>query len=229
MLIDTPRRLHLGIIDPSGSLGRRFGSLGAGIEGGYLVKIEGSEGTEIIAEREYIEDALEKMDKRYLAGFDFLIKVERRVERHVGLGSTTQLKLAVGLGVARLKKIDAEIAVSGEVANGGFGQARNVIVYLDFGNRTEEFFIGTISPSDSDSFSIPATGSERNVRITVEWINDLGEIHKISKTYQLTQRSFDFGQRESSIFSSLNMAILAILAVAAVAGILFYRRRRGRR
>ncbi|TDA25325.1 MAG: hypothetical protein DSO01_07835 [Archaeoglobi archaeon] len=122
-----------------------------------------------------------------------------------------------------------EITVSGEVANGGFGQARNVIVYLDFGNRTEEFFIGTISPSDSDSFSIPATGSERNVRITVEWINDLGEIHKISKTYQLTQRSFDFGQRESSIFSSLNIAILAILAVAAVAGILFYRRRRGRR
>lgn len=51
MLIDTPRRLHLGIIDPSGSLGRRFGSLGAGIEGGYLVRIEESEGTEIIAER----------------------------------------------------------------------------------------------------------------------------------------------------------------------------------
>jgi hypothetical protein len=122
-----------------------------------------------------------------------------------------------------------EITVSGEVANGGFGQARNVIVYLDFGNRTEEFFIGTISPSDSDSFSIPATGSERSVRVTVEWINDLGEIHRISKTYQLAQRSFEFGQRESSIFSPLNMAILAIFAAAVVVGILFYRRKRGRR
>jgi len=112
MLIDTPRRLHLGIIDPSGSLGRRFGSLGAGIEGGYLVRIEESEGTKIIADREDkedIEDALEKMDKSYSTGFDFLIKVERKIERHVGLGSTTQLKLAVGLGIARLKKIDAEI------------------------------------------------------------------------------------------------------------------------
>ncbi len=112
MLIETPRRLHLGIIDPSGSLGRKFGSLGAGIEGGYLVKIEESDGTKIFADREDredIEDALEKMDCRYSTGFDFLIKVERRIERHIGLGSTTQLKLAVGYGVARLRKIDAEI------------------------------------------------------------------------------------------------------------------------
>jgi len=64
------------------------------------------------------------------------------------------------------------------------------------------------------------------VRVTVEWINDLGEIHRISKTYQLAQRSFEFGQRESSIFSPLNMAILAIFAAAAVVGILFYRKKR---
>jgi len=132
MLIDTPRRLHLGIIDPSGSLGRRFGSLGAGIEGGYLVRIEESEGTEIIAEREDredIEDALEKMDKRYSTGFDFLIKVERKIERHVGLGSTTQLKLAVGLGVARLKKIDAEIEEISKALGRGKNSAASTYVF----------------------------------------------------------------------------------------------------
>ncbi len=119
-----------------------------------------------------------------------------------------------------------EITVSGEVVNRGFGQARSVIVYLDFGNKTEEFFIGTISPSDSDSFSIPATGVERNVRVIVEWTNELGEIHRISKTYQLSQRSFEFVQRETSILSSLNTAIFAILVAAAVAAILIYRRKK---
>lgn len=121
-----------------------------------------------------------------------------------------------------------EITVSGEVANRDFGQARNVIVYLDFGKKTEEFFIGTISPSDSDSFSIPATGNERNVRVAVEWTNELGEIH-ISKTYQLSQRSFEFSQKESPAFTSLNMAIIAICVAAFIAGIIFYRKRRGRR
>lgn len=132
MLIDTPKRLHLGIIDPSGTLGRRFGSLGAGIEGGYLLRIEESDRQKIIAQNKEdtrdIKDALERMDRRFGTGFDFYIKVERNIERHIGLGSTTQLKLAVGLGISKLKKIDAEIEEISKIL--GRGKNSGVSTYV---------------------------------------------------------------------------------------------------
>ncbi len=132
MLIDTPKRLHLGIIDPSGSLGRRFGSIGVGIEYGYLLRLEKSDTPEIIAKNEEdkkdIKDAMERMDKKFETGFDYHIKVERGIERHIGLGSTTQLKLAVGFGIAKLKKIDVEIEKISKVL--GRGKNSGVSTYV---------------------------------------------------------------------------------------------------
>ena len=108
MIIRTPRRLHLGLIDPSATLGRRFGSLGVAIENGYELKIVEGERLEIKAEgddAETIEKTVKRMNLRYNTGVNFLIEVRKAIPRHVGLGSTTQLTLATALGIARLRNL----------------------------------------------------------------------------------------------------------------------------
>ncbi|MPW38854.1 GHMP kinase [Thermococcus sp. 101 C5] len=112
MLIETPKRLHLGLIDPSGLLGRRFGSLGVALDGGYRVRVMPHDKLEIKADgedRETIRHAVDKMNQKFATGFNYLIQVERTIPRHIGLGSTTQLSLAVGLGIARLNSLRLEI------------------------------------------------------------------------------------------------------------------------
>ncbi|WP_297497932.1 beta-ribofuranosylaminobenzene 5'-phosphate synthase family protein [Thermococcus sp.] len=105
MIVRTPRRLHLGLIDPTGSLGRRFGSLGVALEGGYELRVLPYERTEIIAEGEdkkTISEALRRMNSVFNTGMNYYVEVRKSIPRHVGLGSTTQLSLAVGRAVARL-------------------------------------------------------------------------------------------------------------------------------
>ncbi|WP_297506757.1 beta-ribofuranosylaminobenzene 5'-phosphate synthase family protein [Thermococcus sp.] len=105
MIVRTPRRLHLGLIDPTGSLGRRFGSLGVALEGGYELRILPYERTEIVAEgedRKTIAEVLRKMNSAFDTGMNYYVEVRKAIPRHVGLGSTTQLSLAVGTGVARM-------------------------------------------------------------------------------------------------------------------------------
>ena len=124
MIIKTPKRLHLGLIDPTGSLGRRFGSLGVALEEGYEVKILSSEKLEIKAEgedRKTIERTVERMNSAFGTGTGYLIEVRKTIPRHVGLGSTTQLSLAVGTGIAKLNGINASI----ERLAGTLGRGKN--------------------------------------------------------------------------------------------------------
>jgi beta-ribofuranosylaminobenzene 5'-phosphate synthase len=105
MIVRTPKRLHLGIIDPTGELGRRFGSVGVALEGGYEVRITPSTSLSIEAngeDRETIEEALKRMNAKFNTGISYRVEVRQAIPRHVGLGSTTQLSLAVGVGIAKL-------------------------------------------------------------------------------------------------------------------------------
>ncbi|ASJ12127.1 beta-ribofuranosylaminobenzene 5'-phosphate synthase family protein [Thermococcus thioreducens] len=128
MIIRTPRRLHLGLIDPSATLGRRFGSLGVALEDGYEVRIVEGEAMEIAAEgedRETIEFAIKRMNSAYETGVNYIVEVRKAIPRHVGLGSTTQLSLAVGTAIARLNNLNVPIEelarVLGRGRNGGAG------------------------------------------------------------------------------------------------------------
>lgn len=124
MIIKTPRRLHLGLIDPSGSLGRRFGGLGVALEGGYEVNLTPGERLEIKASEEdkrTIGFVVRKMDEHFGTGLNYFIEVRKAIPRHIGLGSTTQLSLAVGEGVAKLNNINVKIEKLAEI----LGRGRN--------------------------------------------------------------------------------------------------------
>ncbi len=127
-MVETPRRLHLGLIDPSGSLGRRFGALGVSLEGGYRIRVAPGEKLEIKAEgedRSTVKEVIRKMGSYFGTGTRYLIKIERAIPRHVGLGSTTQLTLAVGSSLARLNGIEVSVErlaeILGRGKNGGVG------------------------------------------------------------------------------------------------------------
>lgn len=122
-----------------------------------------------------------------------------------------------------------EITVSGDVVNRGSSYAKNVIVYLDFGNDREEYFIGEIEPSDSDSFSIPASGSERSATVVVEWTNEIGEVHSITKSYELNpiETATEMPPRQQGIVTPTNLVI--VTAVTAIGVFAIYRKRRKRK
>jgi len=102
--IEAPARLHFGMLDLGGSLGRRFGGIGAGIFNPSLViELERADAVEAAGaeSQRAAEFAL-----RYLASQGMRdgvrIVIRRAIPGHSGLGSGTQLGLAVARGIAEL-------------------------------------------------------------------------------------------------------------------------------
>lgn len=104
--IRTPSRLHFGIIDLSGSLGRRYGSAGLAIDGlGYEILAEISNRMTVTGPLEDARRAREiakKVTKIYNISGKVKINILRSIPMHVGLGSTTQITLALSTAITRL-------------------------------------------------------------------------------------------------------------------------------
>ncbi|ASJ00710.1 beta-ribofuranosylaminobenzene 5'-phosphate synthase family protein [Thermococcus gorgonarius] len=130
MLIETPKRIHMGIIDPTGELGRKFGGMGVAVEGGYRIRVTPSSSLRIEAgneDRETIEWAIKKMNSKFETGTSYRIEVLRSIPRHRGLGSTTQLSLAVGVAISRLTGLKLSVEEIAEAL--GRGKNSGVGIY----------------------------------------------------------------------------------------------------
>jgi beta-ribofuranosylaminobenzene 5'-phosphate synthase len=101
--VQAPGRLHLGFLDPAGTLGRRFGSLGLVIEDCETVVELGrasadmfsaheSAGAELVRARAHLETLRRATGCRA----PLQLHLPRVLPPHAGLGSGTQLALAVG-------------------------------------------------------------------------------------------------------------------------------------
>lgn len=119
--VRAPARLHFGVLDLRGHLGRRFGGIGAAIpEPGVALAAERADKVEVTgpqAERvsEYAERYLKA---RNLKG-GARITVSAAIPQHVGLGSGTQMGLAVARALAELYQQPAEVQqLSLEVGRG---------------------------------------------------------------------------------------------------------------
>ena len=132
--VEAPGRLHMGFLDPGGSLGRAFGSVGIVIEGcGTRVTARPAddaavEGATTDAQRERIERYLRLLHDAYGAP-PVSVEVEQAARAHCGIGSGTQLALAIGTAYARLAGIDATTAELGRLLGRG---ARSGIGVLGF-------------------------------------------------------------------------------------------------
>jgi len=108
VFVETPARLHFGVLDLRGELGRCFGGLGAAIPSPSLL-LEARPGDQVVAEGPDADRAEEFarrfLDSQALSG-GVELRVHRAIPAHSGLGSGTQLGLAVGRALAELHGLD---------------------------------------------------------------------------------------------------------------------------
>jgi len=102
--VAAPARLHLGFLDLNGDLGRRYGSIGLSID---------RPSTELTVATADQHSASGQESQRTLAlvrkfageqpGKGYAINVSEAIPAHAGLGSGTQLALAIGAAVAAIE------------------------------------------------------------------------------------------------------------------------------
>ena len=111
--VQAHARLHLGFFDLHGGLGRRFGSLGVALDG-LSTRVLARPADETSASGPRAERAAayarlalahleQSLGRREGARHGVAIELSQALPEHAGLGSGTQLALAVGSAVARLQ------------------------------------------------------------------------------------------------------------------------------
>jgi beta-RFAP synthase len=119
--VDTSARLHLGFLDLSGELGRRFGSLGLAVDG-FPTRLQVRPAAAFSASGPAAERARASAERLCAAmGVPGAVHVEVReaTPGHMGLGSGTQLCLAVGAALDRLYGLGQRTAAIAEAAGRG--------------------------------------------------------------------------------------------------------------
>lgn len=110
VFVEAPARLHFGVLDLRGARGRWFGGIGAAAPSPtLLVSASPAERLEVDG-----EDAARALDfaRRFLDHYELAggahVHVHRALRSHAGLGSGTQLGLAVARALADLHGVDAD-------------------------------------------------------------------------------------------------------------------------
>ena len=105
--VKTPARLHLGLIDLRGDWGRKFGGLGVGIDHPNIV-LNAQKSKELLVMGEKSELA-RSLARKFLDIYNIEsnaeIHVKQTIPEHSGLGSGTQLALAIATSLAKLFNI----------------------------------------------------------------------------------------------------------------------------
>jgi beta-ribofuranosylaminobenzene 5'-phosphate synthase len=110
--IRVPARLHLGFLDLNGEVGRRFGSIGLAISG-YATQL-----TLARSARAHCEGVQSERGQEFLASMvqhlrvpdAHRLQVTEAIPSHAGLGSGTQMALAVAAALRRLHGLKLDIA-----------------------------------------------------------------------------------------------------------------------
>ncbi len=109
--VKTPARLHLGLIDMNGDLGRLFGGLGVGIDHpNVVVEAQSADDFSVTGQEPELVAALaDRFFAAYPVGRNVHLSVVEAIPSHVGLGSGTQLSIAVAFALARVLNVKASV------------------------------------------------------------------------------------------------------------------------
>ena len=120
--VTASARLHLGFLDMNGGLGRKFGGLGLAI-GGPRTRIEltRAKAATLVEglEAERARRLLEKVVAALAPGGKYHLVVHEAIPAHAGLGSGTQLALAIAAALRRLEDIPLDAAADAALMERG--------------------------------------------------------------------------------------------------------------
>jgi len=131
----APARLHLGFLDLNGDLGRRFGSIGLAID---------TPATELTLTRARAFNAegpdcqralatLRRLAETFSLGGAYQLDIRTAIPPHSGLGSGTQLTLAVGAALTALEGLEHGAGEIGEVMDRGARSAIGMAAFASGG------------------------------------------------------------------------------------------------
>jgi beta-ribofuranosylaminobenzene 5'-phosphate synthase len=109
--VTVPARLHLGFLDLNGGLGRRFGSIGLAING-LKTSITFNAASQLRVtgpENERVRGYLQAMQRALDIENTCHVRIDEVVPAHAGLGSGTQIALAVAAGVRRFHGLPLDV------------------------------------------------------------------------------------------------------------------------
>ena len=109
--VTVPARLHLGFLDLNGSLGRRFGSIGLAINGlKTSITFNAASQPQVTGpESERVRGYLQAMQRALGIESTCHVRIDEVVPPHAGLGSGTQIALAVAAGVRRFHGLPLDV------------------------------------------------------------------------------------------------------------------------
>ncbi|WP_159732404.1 beta-ribofuranosylaminobenzene 5'-phosphate synthase family protein [Methylosinus sp. Ce-a6] len=120
-------RLHLGFLDMNGALGRKFGGLGLSIDApATRLSLQPAETMEAAGpDAERARALLEKAVAALAPGKRYRLTIDRAIPPHSGLGSGTQLALAIAAALRRIEDlpqdVEADAALLQRGARSGLG------------------------------------------------------------------------------------------------------------
>ncbi|MGQ0674435.1 MAG: beta-ribofuranosylaminobenzene 5'-phosphate synthase family protein [Hyphomicrobium sp.] len=119
--VKAPARLHLGFVDLNGSLGRRYGSLGLAVDAPAteLSLAPAAEFTAHGAESERALKLMQRLAQSLEVRRRYRADVSAAIPAHAGLGSGTQLALAIGTALIRLEGLTVTARQLGELVERG--------------------------------------------------------------------------------------------------------------
>jgi beta-RFAP synthase len=111
VVVKAPARLHLGLIDMNGDLGRMFGGLGVGIDRpNFVVEAENAIDFAVAGqEAELAKELVTCFCSNYHTEPKVHINVVETIPPHVGFGSGTQFSLAIATALAKVLNVKASV------------------------------------------------------------------------------------------------------------------------
>lgn len=151
----APARLHMGFLDLSGALGRNFGSIGVALDM-PATRIVISKSTEKQISNLRAQKVVTIFCEVFNVSQNLTIEVIEEIPAHVGLGSGTQMALAVGTGLNALYDLQLSVREIAAVLDRGLRSGIGIGIFeqgglVVDGGRGEN----TITPPMLAHFDIP--------------------------------------------------------------------------
>jgi len=150
IVVNTPSRLHITLIDLNGSIGRLDGGVGLALDF-PSVKINAREAAELsISGNTTFEDRIERAASAIMIEYEVAgvaIEVLDEYPAHVGLGSGTQVALAVGTAISELYDLRLTPATIARLTGRGGTSGIGVAAYeaggflIDGGHKGKTAFL----------------------------------------------------------------------------------------